>query len=62
MMTNRLIHWADNLEGRNPNNRVIISEYFTENVLVSVHVFISVKEHKLQVHFGPYHVFKYSWN
>ena len=40
----------------------MINEYFTENILVSIYVFISVNEHKLQVHFGPYHVFKYSLN
>ena len=49
-----------NTEDRNSNNRVIINEYFTENVLVYIYAFM--KEHKLQVHFGPYHVFKYSLN
>ena len=51
-----------NTEGSNSNIRVIINEYFTENILVSIYVFISVKEHKMQVHFGPYYVFKYSLN
>ena len=51
-----------NIEGSNSNNRVIINEYFTEYALVSIYVFISVKEHKMHVHFGPYHVFKSSLN
>ena len=43
-----------NTEGSSSNNGLIINEYSKENVLVTIYVFISVKEHKLQIHFGPY--------
>ena len=39
-----------NAEDSNFSNRLIINEYFTENILVSIYVFVSVKEHKLQVY------------
>ena len=39
-----------NAEDSNFSKRLIINEYFTENILVSIYVFVSVKEHKLQVY------------
>ena len=39
-----------NAEDSNFSNRLIINEYCTENILVSIYVFVSVKEHKLQVY------------
>ena len=61
-MTNKKQKKEKEKNSSNSNNRVIIDEYFTEKALVSVYVFVSRKEHKLEVHFGPCHVFKYSLN